>query len=554
MTNYTITNIGTVAGGLGIDKLTYIYTYDQGGVWTSNWSEDVNGSYGGYFNGTGGNDGNFSGIEQFEFIDNGGGDDIIRTGDYNDTLRGGGGNDHLNSGKGHVLVDGGDGIDIWEADVSAFTGAVVFNLNTASTFLTYSSVQNIEAARVTTGIGNDSLTGHRTAYAIDNINTGGGNDSLNWFMNGADTINGGSGFDTLRVTYNAATNGVWLLGPTADANGALTGQFNGMGANDLNFQGIERIAFTDLSGGDDIIETGRFNDTLRGGGGNDRLASGAGNDWIDGGAGIDTWAGYRGAATLAQVINLNTISYLGSGASVRNIEAIEVTTGSGADRITGHATSGLRDVIATGAGNDSVFLRIGGADEVRGGYGADRLEVTVSAPSTGIWLTNLGSGAGGHTGTFNGDGSNDIVFTGIDSFAFRDLRGGADIINTGGGADLLSGGGGNDLLNGGGGNDKLFGGAGNDRLIAGFGNDRLTGNAGVDRFEYDRLIRQGSDIITDFTNGADRIRIVGGSMADVAISSVNSGLDTRIVLDSGTVIVLEDVVRSTINSADFLFS
>ena len=43
-------------------------------------------------------------------------------------------------------------------------------------------------------------------------------------------------------------------------------------------------------------------------------------------------------------------------------------------------------------------------------------------------------------------------------------------------------------------------------------------------------------------------------MADVAISSVNSGLDTRIVLDSGTVIVLEDVVRSTINSADFLFS
>ena len=47
MTNYTITNIGTVAGGLGIDKLTYIYTYDQGGVWTSNWSEDANGSYGG---------------------------------------------------------------------------------------------------------------------------------------------------------------------------------------------------------------------------------------------------------------------------------------------------------------------------------------------------------------------------------------------------------------------------------------------------------------------------------------------------------------------------
>lgn len=554
MTDYIITNWGTVAGGLGVDKLTYIYTYDQGGVWTSNWSEDTDGSYGGYFNGTGSNDGTFSGIEQFEFIDNGGGDDIIRTGDYDDTLRGGGGNDHLNSGKGHVVVDGGEGIDIWEADVSAYTGAVVFNLNTASTFLTFSSVQNVEAARVTTGIGNDALTGHRTAYAVDNINTGGGNDSLNWFMNGNDTVNGGSGFDTLRVTYNAATNGVWLQGPIADANGALRGMLNGMGSNDLTFYGIERIAFTDLSGGDDIIETGRFNDTLRGGGGNDRLASGAGNDWIDGGAGTDIWAGYRGAATVAQVINLNTISYLGNGASVRNIEGIEITTGSGADRITGHATSGQRDIIATGAGNDSVFLRLGGADQVNGGDGLDRLDVTVTAPSTGVWLHNLANGAGGHSGTFNGDGSNDIVFTGIDSFAFRDQAGGADEITTGSGADMLAGGGGNDLLNGGGGNDIILGGAGNDRLIGGFANDRLTGNSGGDRFEYDRLIRQGTDVITDFTNGVDRIRIAGGSMTDVAISGADSGRDTRIVLDSGTVIVLDNVARSTINSADFLFN
>ncbi len=254
------------------------------------------------------------------------------------------------------------------------------------------------------------------------------------------------------------------------------------------------------------------------------------------GTGNDTWAGYRGAATVAQVINLNTVSdlgqwrkcaqYRGSDTSHHRVAALTVSRAM--------QPSGLRDVIATGAGNELWgFLRIGGADEEEGGFGADRLEVTVSAPSTWIWLTNLGSGAGGHTGTFNGDASERHRLYRHRQYRLRRLRGGADIINTGGGADLLSGGGGNDLLNGGGGNDKLFGGAGNDRLIAGFGNDRLTGNAGVDWFEYDRLIRQGSDIITDFTNGADRIRIAGGSMADVAISSVDSGLDTRIVLDSG---------------------
>ncbi len=74
LTNYTVTNIGTVAGWAGHRQADLHLHLRSGGVWTSNWSEDANGSYGGYFNGTGGNDGNFSGIEQFEFIDNGGGD------------------------------------------------------------------------------------------------------------------------------------------------------------------------------------------------------------------------------------------------------------------------------------------------------------------------------------------------------------------------------------------------------------------------------------------------------------------------------------------------
>lgn len=556
MADFVITNLGTVSGTTGVDKLTYIYTAATNGVWTSNWSGDFQTGYSGYFNGMGANDGTFTGIERFEFIDQAGGDDIIRTGDYDDTLRGGGGNDHLNSGRGRVIADGGSGLDIWEGDLSAANAAVIFNLNVASTFLTNSSVRNIEAARVTTGDGNDVLTGHQTAVAADDIKTGSGGDSLTWYMNGDDSIDGGAGIDTLRVIYNRQTNGVWLLGPTVGENGALSGRFDGMDANNLSFQNIERFAFTDLSGGDDWIQTGRYNDTLRGGAGNDTLDSGSGNDVIDGGAGIDIWVGNRSSATLAQIINLNGTSPLGGGAVVTGIEGIDVSTGSGADRIIGHQTASVNDVIKTAAGNDEVTLWLGGSDQVSGGGGTDRLSVTVTAASnsSGVWLNNLAAGVGGYSGTFNGDGSNDIAFSGVDRFIFRDLGAGADIILAGNGADQVYAGGGNDILNGAGGNDTLQGGAGVDRLTGGFGSDRLNGGAGADQFDYDRRLNQGADIIEDFINGIDRIRLVGGSMADIALTSVDAGRDTRIEIDSGTVIILDNVARSTITSADFVFA
>lgn len=556
MANYVITNGGTVAGTAGVDTLTYIYNTTTNGVWTSNWSGDMSTGYSGYFNGLASNDGTFSGIERFEFIDNSGGDDIIRTGDYDDTLRGGGGDDLLNSGRGEVIVDGGAGIDVWEADLSSATSAVVFNLNVASTFLTSSSIQNIEAARVITGSANDILTGHQTAYAVDDVETGAGNDRLVWFMNGDDSIDGGSGIDTLRVTYNAETNGVWLLGPIADDQGALRGTFNGKESNDLSFSNIERISFTDLSGGDDWIQTGRFNDTLRGGGGNDTLESGSGHDVIDGGDGLDLWHGNRGGATVAQVINLNTVSNLSGGGVVRDIEGIDVITGSGADQITGHRTASLADKITTRGGGDQITLWLAGSDEVNGGTGNDRLTVTVAAASgsSGVWLTDLVAGDRGNNGTFNGDSSNDIRFTGIDRFVFRDLAVGADDIRTGSGADQLFGGGGNDILKGGAGQDTLRGGAGADNLTGGAGNDLLGGGTGADRFEYDRTVGEGSDLIEDFTNGSDLIRLIGGSMADIALSSIDAGRDTRITLDSGTVIVLDNVALGTINAADFLFS
>jgi Ca2+-binding RTX toxin-like protein len=226
-----------------------------------------------------------------------------------------------------------------------------------------------------------------------------------------------------------------------------------------------------------------------------------------------------------------------------------------------------------------VNLWLKGDDSVNGGAGVDRLTVTVTEKSSGVWLQNLTKdNAGGFKGTFNGDGSNDITFAQIERFSFIDQAGGNDIIITGRGRDLLKGGAGNDMLDGAGGNDRLFGQEGNDTLkgglgvdllFGGLGNDTLTGAKGkdvlvggegddvmtggrhADTFEFNGAVDEGLDTITDFRNGVDLIRVHNESFNDLSITSANGGNDTQITFVSGTVITLEGVAVGTIHANDF---
>ncbi|MBS9392912.1 MAG: DUF4214 domain-containing protein [Dolichospermum sp. LBC05a] len=88
----------------------------------------------------------------------------------------------------------------------------------------------------------------------------------------------------------------------------------------------------------------------------------------------------------------------------------------------------------------------------------------------------------------------------------------------GAGKDSLDGGAGKDSLDGGAGADTLTGGAGNDTLTGGTGGDTLTGGAGNDIFVYtnpnqsNRLTLTENvtfDTITDFTQGQDKIQLIG---------------------------------------------
>jgi hypothetical protein len=120
---------------------------------------------------------------------------------------------------------------------------------------------------------------------------------------------------------------------------------------------------------------------------------------------------------------------------------------------------------------------------------------------------------------------------------------GNDWISGQAGADRLAGGAGADRLLGGFGVDILWGGDGADRLTGGPGADRLTGGAGADVFAF--ATGFGTDVITDFRDGIDRIDLSGPRVVR------DAGADT-VVQAGADSIRLVGVDRADISWADFI--
>ena len=120
------------------------------------------------------------------------------------------------------------------------------------------------------------------------------------------------------------------------------------------------------------------------------------------------------------------------------------------------------------------------------------------------------------------------------------------------GNDHLEGGSGHDRLYGGSGHDKLYGQSGNDKLYGGSGNDKLTGGSGSDVFVFEK--KSGSDTITDFRTGHDKVDVSGLSGVD-KLSDLHmwqSGSDT-VISHGSDVLVLKGVKESDLDGSDLIF-
>ncbi|BAZ10924.1 hypothetical protein NIES4071_27480 [Calothrix sp. NIES-4071] len=405
----------------------------------------------------------------------------------NDTLNGGDGDDYLDPGTGIDQVDGGAGNDGLFLNLSASTTnlSISFTNATSGTVSNGTSFQNIESFNILTGSSNDTIT---TAQTTGNtwVRSGAGNDTIQT-GSGRDKIEGGDGDDTIR-------------GGAGDDSGfeSYPGDF-------------ERIGLYGGAGNDAIFgEAG--NDELYGEAGNDTLDGGDGDDFLDPGTGVDTVIGGVGYDVLnldrsALSTNLN-VNYtdtsngtVSDGTSFKEIERINLRTGSGNDTINITATQGSTDYF--------------NADEIYAGAGND----------------NVTTGNG--TSLIYGEAGNDTL-------------------SGGDGSDRVDGGDGDDQLFGGAGSDEgfrlgLFGGAGNDTLTGidvnsnnpGIGErDSLSGGTGSDRFilgdsaniyydDRNTLTNGNNDYatLTDFNPSEDKVQLQGSaSNYRLEVSGSNTNL------------------------------
>lgn len=270
-------------------------------------------------------------------------------------------------------------------------------------------------------------------------------------------VNAEGGNDRLIVDYSS------LTGPIVWSGGWSTGSWQTLtdeAFNTITYVNFEAFTITGGSESDEIRGgngEGALADSLSGGAGNDTIYSGLGNDVIDGGAGsADRWVvDYSSLGMDIAVVLKATGPYTvaASGAQVKNIEALTLVTGVGADLVNTSAVVG-DDSIDTGEGDDTVNSGLG-FDYVRMYGGNDTLIVNYASKTEDIM--HVDNGGGWYTYQDGPDPTASVYFYTYEIENFN--------------------------LTGGAGNDALYGAwytDGNDRLIGNYGNDTLYGYGGVD--------------------------------------------------------------------------
>ncbi len=316
----------------------------------------------------------------------------------------------------------------------------------------------------------------------------------------------------------------------------------------------------DGTAGADTITTGATVDEIRAGGGNDTVKAGDGNDTLYGDAGDDALYGENG----------NDALYGGDGHD-------NLVGGAGDDQLTG------------GAGNDTVvFGPASGKDVVKDFVlSADKVDLSGWSGETFASLIGRAVQSGADTvlnfadgsqltlqnialtqlttahfiglvqpqpqpNVVNGTANADTITTGATADEIH-AAGGNDTVKAGDGNDALYGDGGNDVLYGENGNDKLYGGDGADKLIGGAGDDQLTGGSGVDTFVFGP--GSGSDTVTDFTIGTDKIDLAGfagETYSSLMSRAVGSSAGTVLNFADGSRMTLENVTPTQLTATQFV--
>ena len=285
-------------------------------IWTGTEGQDIASGGGGadILTGLGGND-LLNGNAGSDAILAGAGDDVIAGGTGNDALSGEAGNDTFTYtiGDGADAVDGGVGTDT--LTITGLAGNDTLDVlfgPTALTTIEGGAVANVESVTANLAAGVDTLTyagtttavtvnlttgtasGFTTVANIENVTSGSGNDTLTGSAGGAilNTLSGGAGNDTYRVdggeTIIEAVGGGTDTVLSAAATFTLSANVDNLtltGSGNSNGTGNSAANVMTGNTGNNVLSGAGGNDTLVGGAGNDTFTYtiGDGADAVDGG-------------------------------------------------------------------------------------------------------------------------------------------------------------------------------------------------------------------------------------------------------------------------------
>ena len=254
--------------------------------------------------------------------------------------------------------------------------------------------------------------------------------------------------------------------------------------------------------------------------------------------------GYTDNNGADETLTAATVSAAASNATDPVIEDANIVDGTEGDDPLLQGAAGSQRI--NGLGGDDFLLGRAGADILDGGAGVD-WAVYPSGFEIEIDL---------ETGTATGGTAEGDVLISIENI----LGGTGDDRFTGNNKDnLLRGQTGNDTLDGGADNDFLRGDTDDDSLIGGHGDDILNGGSGNDLFRF--RPDNGSDRITDFGSGDDRLQFELGLFADLeaviaAASNTDDGnleiklSDTDTLTLAGVTLTAETVTTLDLNGND----
>ncbi|WEX79194.1 calcium-binding protein [Sinorhizobium numidicum] len=286
----------------------------------------------------------------------------------------------------------------------------------------------------------------------------------------------------------------------------------------------------DAGAGDDLLTSASGYDRLDGGEGDDRIVLLGVGGAVTGGAGFDRFT--VDLSTTSETVRFNGVAghaMIGRGQELTdhiffsNIERLELTTGSGDDRILGTvgndliSTRGGNDVIGTAwaldvgpiAFGDDVIDAGDGDDMISDGVGANRLsggagnDVVITTFSTAeadggtgndvLYLQHHGEPQDITVDLERGTASTGLVFRGFEKIDIT-LGSGDDVVF--GSSNMMG------SVFAGEGDNVLIGGSSRDHFDAGSGDDVMLGNGGDDT-----LIGRGGVDFIDGGDGNDLIRL-----------------------------------------------